>query len=481
MSGGALAAEDILIQNFEEELHDSGWTIEGDEGFGDIANLTSGTGVTGYQREGFVYTALAAGNGARGTLTSPLFLIERDYLNFLIGGGGFEGETCMNLVVDGEIVRTAVGPNTGEGGTKALKWHSWDVGFLKGKKARIQIVDSREGEWGYIAVDYVYQSDIEMVAIENAAREFHLEKKYLNLPVVSTGRESLLRLLIDGKPVREFLITLADADPEYWVYLEVDAFQGEDAILQISQLNSNDRRGFDSIFQADTFPGEEELYEERLRPQFHFTSKRGWLNDPNGLVYCDGEYHLFYQHGPFGCKGAQDNQHWGHAVSTDLVHWTELGDAIYPDELGTIFSGSGVVDWNNTTGFQTGDEPPLVFAYTSAGSVNHWSKGKLFTQSIAYSNDRGRTLTKFEGNPGQEHIIGGNRDPRILWWEETQEWVIIGKCRAFSRTERSMIVPSYSNSLLTVTKATGCGSSMTARGNTSAEISTARSIRREQS
>ena len=116
------AAEDVLIQNFEQELHDSGWTIEGDEGFGDIANLTSGTGVTGYQREGFVYTALAAGNGARGTLTSPLFLIERDYLNFLIGGGGFEGETCMNLVVDGEIVRTAVGPNTGEGGTKALKW-----------------------------------------------------------------------------------------------------------------------------------------------------------------------------------------------------------------------------------------------------------------------------------------------------------------------------------------------------------------------
>ncbi|QEG37392.1 GH32 C-terminal domain-containing protein [Bythopirellula goksoeyrii] len=425
MSGVALAAEDVLIQNFEQELHDSGWTIEGDEGFGDISNLTSGTGVTGYQREGFVYTALAAGNGARGTLTSPLFLIERDYLNFLIGGGGFEAETCMNLVVDGEIVRTAVGPNTGAGGTKALKWRSWDVGFLKGKKARIQIVDNREGEWGYIAVDYVYQSDIKMVAIENAAREFHLEKRYLNLPVVSTGRESLMRLLIDGKPVREFLITLADADPEYWVYLEVDAFQGEDAILQMSQLNSNDRRGFDAIFQADTFPGEQALYKEKLRPQFHFTSKRGWLNDPNGLVYYDGEYHLFYQHGPFGCKGAQDNQHWGHAVSTDLVHWTELGDAVHPDELGTIFSGSGVVDWNNSTGFQTGNEPPLVFAYTSAGSVNQWSKGKLFTQSIAYSNDRGRTLTKYAGNPVLPNIAPINRDPKVLWWEEGQEWVVI--------------------------------------------------------
>jgi fructan beta-fructosidase len=425
IAGAALASEDILIENFERGLDDAGWTIEGEEGFGDIADMMNGTGVTGYQREKFVYTALAAGNGARGTLTSPLFLIERDYLNFLIGGGGFEGETCMNLVVDGEIVRTAVGPNMGEGGTKALKWRSWRVRDLRNKKARIQIVDNREGEWGYIAVDHVYQSDIKMVAIENAAREFHLEKKYLNLPVVSTGRESLMRLLIDGKPVREFLITLANAEPEYWVYLEVGAFKGQDAALQVNQLNSNDRRGFDSIFQADTFPGEEELYKEKLRPQFHFTTKRGWINDPNGLVYYEGEYHLFYQHGPFGCKGAQDNQHWGHAVSTDLVHWTELGDAIYPDELGTIFSGSGVVDWNNTTGFQTGDEPPLVFAYTSAGSVNHWSKGKLFTQSIAYSNDRGRTLTKHKGNPVQEHIIGGNRDPKVIWWEETQEWVII--------------------------------------------------------
>jgi fructan beta-fructosidase len=425
VAGTALATEDILIENFEREVRDAGWLIEGDEGFGEIASLTGGTGVTGYQREGFIYTALSAGNGARGTLTSPPFLIERGHINFLIGGGGFEGETCMNLIVDGENVRTTVGPNMGEGGTKALKWRSWDVGDFRGKQARLQIVDNREGEWGYVAVDHVYQSDIEMVAIENAAREFHLDKKYLNLPVVSTGRESLFRLLVDGKPVREFLITLADEKPEFWVYLEVDAFHGEDAILQINNLNSNDRRGFDAIFQADTFPGEEELYKEKLRPQFHFTSKRGWINDPNGLVYYDGEYHLFYQHGPFGCNGAQDNQHWGHAVSTNLVHWTELGDAVHPDELGTIFSGSGVVDWNNTTGFQTGDEPPLVFTYTSAGSVNHWSKGKRFTQSIAYSNDRGRTIEKFEENPVQQHIAASNRDPKVIWWEPTQEWVMI--------------------------------------------------------
>jgi len=425
IGGAALAAEDILIEDFERGVDDAGWAVEGDEGFGDIADKALETGVTGYQREKFVYTALFVGDDSRGTFTSPLFEIERDHINFLIGGGGFDGETCMNLIVDGKIVRTATGGNTEEGGTKALEWQSWDVNDLRERKARIQIVDDREGLWGYIAVDHIYQSDRKMEAIENATREFRIEKKYLNFPVNSDSREVVMSLLIDGKKVREFFINLATGEPEYWVFLEIDAFKGKKATLQINRLNANDTKAFDSIFQDDTFPGEEELYKEARRPQFHFTTKRGWINDPNGLVYYKGECHLFYQHGPFGCKGAQDNQHWGHAVSKDLVHWTELGDAIYPDELGTIFSGSGVVDWKNTTGFQTGDDPPLVFIYTSAGGVNQWSKGKSFTQSIAYSNDRGRTLTKYKGNPVQGHIIGGNRDPRVIWWEETQEWVIL--------------------------------------------------------
>ena len=102
---------------------------------------------------------------------------------------------------------------------------------------------------------------------------------------------------------------------------------------------------------------------------------------------------------------------WGHAVSRDLVHWKQLPHALHPDELGTIFSGSGVVDWNNTGGFQTGDESVLVNFYTSAGS--HAPKEVPFTQSIAYSNDRGRSWTKYEGNPVIEHIVGSNRDPKV--------------------------------------------------------------------
>ena len=161
-------------------------------------------------------------------------------------------------------------------------------------------------------------------------------------------------------------------------------------------------------------------YKEAHRPQFHFTPKTNWTNDPNGLIYYKGEYHLFFQHNPFGIDWG--NMTWGHAVSPDLVHWKQLPHAIHPDELGTIFSGSGVVDWQNTGGFQTGDESVLVNFYTAAGS--HAPKEVPFTQSIAYSNDRGRSWTKYEGNPVIEHIVGSNRDPKVIWHEPTQKWVM---------------------------------------------------------
>ena len=161
-------------------------------------------------------------------------------------------------------------------------------------------------------------------------------------------------------------------------------------------------------------------YKEAYRPQFHFTPKTNWTNDPNGLIHYKGEFHLFFQHNPFGIDWG--NMTWGHAVSPDLVHWKQLPHALHPDELGTIFSGSGVVDWNNTGGFQTGDEAVLVNFYTSAGS--HAPEQVPFTQSIAYSNDRGRSWTKYEGNPVIEHIVGSNRDPKVIWHEPTQKWVM---------------------------------------------------------
>lgn len=161
-------------------------------------------------------------------------------------------------------------------------------------------------------------------------------------------------------------------------------------------------------------------YSELHRPQIHFSPHENWTNDPNGLVYYEGEYHLFFQHNPVSVKWG--NMTWGHAVSRDLLHWTQLDHALEPDELGTIFSGSAVVDWNNTGGFQSGDEAPLIAFYTSAGS--HADPPKPFTQSIAFSNDRGRTWTKYAENPVIDHIRSSNRDPKVIWHEPTERWIM---------------------------------------------------------
>ena len=158
-------------------------------------------------------------------------------------------------------------------------------------------------------------------------------------------------------------------------------------------------------------------YHECFRPQFHFSPRKGWTNDPNGLVYYNGEYHLFFQHNPKGIHWG--NMTWGHAVSPDMLHWEQLDHAIYPDELGTIFSGSAVVDHENTTGFQDGEHKPIVCIYTSAG------EGEVpFTQSIAYSTDCGRTWTKYADNPVLGHIISANRDPKVIWHAESGQWVM---------------------------------------------------------
>ncbi len=162
------------------------------------------------------------------------------------------------------------------------------------------------------------------------------------------------------------------------------------------------------------------LYHEALRPQFHFSPAKNWTNDPNGLVYYDGEYHLFFQHNPKGINWG--NMTWGHAVSKDLLHWKQLEHAIYPDALGTIFSGSAVVDHNNTAGFNKGDEKAIVAIFTYAGGAV--TPKVPFTQAIAYSTDRGRTFTKYEGNPILGHIMDGNRDPKVFWHEPTKRWVM---------------------------------------------------------
>ena len=161
---------------------------------------------------------------------------------------------------------------------------------------------------------------------------------------------------------------------------------------------------------------------ESLRPRFHFTARSGWINDPNGLVYYRGEYHLFFQHNPYS---TQDGiKAWGHAVSPDLIHWQHLGDAIMPDEMGAIWSGSAVVDRENTSGLGSSKNPAIVAFYTAAGGTTPASSGKSFTQCIAFSTDRGRTWIKYPGNPVLAHIADQNRDPRVFWYGQGRKWIM---------------------------------------------------------
>jgi len=163
---------------------------------------------------------------------------------------------------------------------------------------------------------------------------------------------------------------------------------------------------------ADTPP-----YSETYRPQFHFTPEKNWMNDPNGLVYYEGEYHLFYQYNPNG--NSWGDMSWGHAVSNDLVHWTELPLALSHDGNEMVFSGSAVVDRDNTTGFGTTENPPMVAIYTS-----HNITTGIQAQSLAYSTDRGRTWTKYQGNPVIDIGSRDFRDPKVQWYAPTQSWLM---------------------------------------------------------
>lgn len=163
-------------------------------------------------------------------------------------------------------------------------------------------------------------------------------------------------------------------------------------------------------------------YNEAHRPQFHFTARKNWLNDPNGMVFYEGEYHLFFQHNPVG----RDFGHmaWGHAVSPDLLHWRQLDNALLPDSRGPVWSGSAVVDWDNTSSLGTPGKPPLVALYTAAGGKSPESQGRAFTQCLAYSLDRGRTWTKYAGNPVLSHVAGENRDPKVVWYAPARRWIM---------------------------------------------------------
>ena len=254
------------------------------------------------------------------------------------------------------------------------------------------------------------------------SRRLPIDRRYLHIPVRYDARAGLMRVHAGGRQVLKFAAKVTAAHPDYVTFADLEPFRGR--TLEIT-FDSGPEPGvaLDGLALADALPDADGIYRERYRPQFHFSSRRGFINDPNGLVYFAGEYHLFYQHQPFGTDIGHDLKFWGHAVSRDLVHWEELPPALAPDEHGAMYSGSGVVDWHNTSGLQSGADPPLVALYTADGRSA--DEERPFTQCLAYSNDRGRTWSKHPDNPVVPHIAGLNRDPRVFWHQPQGCWVMV--------------------------------------------------------
>lgn len=395
----------LVIDDFETGNFNN-WTIEGNA-FGNAPAEGSYQGqqsVANFQGKYFA-NSFANGDDATGVLTSRNFTIEQNYINFLIGGGTHP-QTYIELLIDGQSVQKSHAVSESE----TLQWFSWNVQQYKGKTAVIRIVDNQKGGWGHILIDQIEQGNTpKSEFLIDYAMLFNVSEKYLLLPMEDQAPETKIRLLVDGKQVGEPMdFRLAQNKIDYWVPLEVDNYKGQNVELLFSPIKKT-AVGYAQIKQSAVF---EFNYNEAYRPVYHFSPQYGWMNDPNGMVYKDGEYHLFYQYNPYGTRWG--NMHWGHAVSKNLIHWEYLPVAIAPDTIGTIFSGSAVVDKDNTAGF---GKDAIVAIFTSAG--------KRQTQSIAYSLDNGRTFTKYEGNPvlTDEHIVDF-RDPKVFWHEKTKQWIM---------------------------------------------------------
>jgi levanase/fructan beta-fructosidase len=237
--------------------------------------------------------------------------------------------------------------------------------------------------------------------------------KYVLLPVEEKAENANIRIIgMENQCTRRPNVRLAVDNVDYYVPLEVKDGQLLDIIFHGDRRTTGNMKGFacwKEMKFSDTF---DTTNREKFRPAYHHTPQYGWMNDPNGMFYKDGEWHLYYQYNPYG--SLWENMTWGHSVSKDLVHWEALPLAIEADALGTIFSGSCVVDKDNTAGF--GKNTVIAF-YTSAGESQ--------TQSMAYSTDGGRTFNKYEKNPVVTFNAPDFRDPKVFWYDGTNRWIMM--------------------------------------------------------
>ena len=245
------------------------------------------------------------------------------------------------------------------------------------------------------------------VAILNINRS----SKFLLLPIQEGAPESKVCIMTGISENAEMDVRIAQDRIDYYVPMSLPASSSQKIAVRIRSGQARQLQ-MDSMKLSNTF---DVSNREKYRPLYHHTPLYGWMNDPNGMVYKDGEYHLFYQYNPYGSMWG--NMHWGHSVSRDLVNWEHLPVAIERDSMGHIFSGSSIVDFNNSAGFGKG---AIISFYTSAS-------GNGQVQCMAYSTDNGRTFTKYDKNPVLKPIDGIKdfRDPKVLWYEPDQKWVML--------------------------------------------------------
>lgn len=401
----AAVRPDMVLADFQKNPMPDGWTVEG---------YAFGARTRGTNSQQAAVTTENQRQYQSGALTSPEFMIERDYIAVELGGT-FHPEKCrVALMVDGKEVRR-ISP-----GQLDKAWMSIDVQKLSGQKAMLEIHDEHFNGW--LTVGQVIQTDEPKGPVqkrsprwEAAVFETKINGDYLLLPI--GGAESPIETVTikigdKQKLAMDVPLAMSPTTNLLPVY-DLRAHLGE--TLQVS-YHAARRNVTTKQIQVTNIPAH--AVSDAL-PAFHVHNRFGKLNDPNGLVYLNGQYHLFHQY-YMGLRGKL----WAHYVSADLMHWQEQPIALFPDELGSMHSGSAAVDWLNTGGFQHGDQPAIIAAFT--GSRGMGGKDKIQLQGIAYSIDGGRNFAKYEGNPviGEEHLKTLNskdsRDPKIFWFSPTR-------------------------------------------------------------
>ncbi|QYR22368.1 GH32 C-terminal domain-containing protein [Paenibacillus sp. sptzw28] len=475
---------ELVNHDFDDNL--SGWTILSGDAFSNLDVTTAndwGWGGPFNQNGNSHLWGVKDGTDAQtGSMRSQKFILGGNgQIDFLIGGGNNYYDLYAALVrsSDGKELFRATG-----GDREAYSRMYWDASDYIGTECYIKIIDNATGGWGHLNVDDVNVPTQEPLtaAIANPDFEsgslsgwtvvsgsafsnpdvtadsgwgwggpfnqngtYHLwsfkdggdsQTGVVKSTTFTLGGSGWIDFLIGGgKDINNTYAALVrDSDGAELMkatgyndeaytraYWDASAFLGEQVYIKIvdnatgewGHINVDDFHVYNTL--GDITAGDRY---QQYRPKFHFSPDRKWMNDPNGLVYYGGEYHLFYQNNPTGTTWGPT--FWGHAVSTDLVNWKDLPVALGPDMNGFPWSGSVVVDTNNTSGFQTGAEKPMVAVFTH-------EKAGVQTQSLAYSNDKGRTWAKYAGNPviPMPGGLGVFRDPKVFWHAGSNQWVMV--------------------------------------------------------